>query len=487
MPAFQPTNLLILMADQHNRQMMGCAGHPDIKTPNLDALAARGTRFANAYTNSPICVPSRAAMATGRYPHQIGVWDNAAPYTGTPASWGHRLTAAGRPVTTIGKLHFRGEQDDTGFPDQRIPLHCHEGIGDYQGLLRAEMPPRFQHRKYLLDAGPGDSEYVRYDLGITEQAVRWLQEKSGSQQEPQAPWTLFASWVCPHPPFIAPPEYLALYDPDQISLPVNWREEDWVHHPAMDLRRRIMFHEEPLDEATLRRAICAYYALVSFMDAQIGRVLSALDAAGLTDLTRILYTNDHGDMVGKHGLWYKSVMYEDSAGVSMILAGPDIPRGKVSQTNVTLVDVFPTALQATGVAAEPEDEDLPGVSLLELASESGRRSRVALSEYHSSMSASASFMLREDRYKLIEYVGMPSQLFDLEEDPDESHNLADDPAHAETLARLQASLRAICDPAEIDAIAKADQQRRVEAVGGAEAIVAGGVKFTHSPPPGAFL
>jgi choline-sulfatase len=472
------------MSDQHNRQMMGCAGHPDVKTPNLDALAARGTRFANAYTNSPICVPSRAAMATGRYPHQIGVWDNAAPYTGQPASWGHRLTAAGRPVTTIGKLHFRSADDDTGFPDQRIALHCHEGLGDYQGLLRQDMPPRFQHRKYLLDAGPGDSEYVRYDLGITERAVGWLQEEATSKAEP---WTLFASWVCPHPPFIAPPEYLALYDPDQITLPVGWREEEWVHHPAFELRRRIMFHQEPLDEGTLRRAICAYYALVSFMDAQIGQVLAALDAAGLADSTRILYTNDHGDMVGKHGLWYKSVMYEDSAGVSMILAGPDIPSGKVSQTNVTLVDVFPTALQATGVQPEPEDADLPGLSLIDLANEPERRSRLALSEYHSSMSASASFMLRDDRYKLIYYVGMPRQLFDLEADPDERHNLADDPAHAPTLARLEAALRAICDPEEVDARAKASQQARVEAVGGAEAIIAGGVKFTHSPPPSDYI
>ncbi|MGE3909398.1 MAG: sulfatase-like hydrolase/transferase [Chloroflexota bacterium] len=479
----QPSNLLILMSDQHNRLMMGCAGHPDIKTPNLDALAARGTRFANAYTNSPICVPSRGAMATGRYPHQIEVWDNAAPYTGTPDSWGHRLSEAGRTVTTIGKLHFRGAKDDTGFPDQRIALHTHEGLGDYQGLLRADMPPRFQHRKYLLDAGPGDSEYLRYDRAITDQTVRWLREEAQNQS---GPWTLWTSWVCPHPPFIAPPEYLALYDPATITLPAGWAQQDWVDHPAMNLRRRIMFLEEPLDEQTFREAICAYYALVSFMDAQIGEVLQALDAAGLTESTRILYTNDHGDMVGKHGLWYKSVMYEDSAGVSMILAGPEIPQGKVSQTNVTLVDVFPTALQAAGVAPAAEDGDLPGRSLLELAN-ADHVSRYAFSEYHSSMSASASFMLRDDRYKLIEYVGMPSQLFDLEADPDESHNLADDPAHAEVCARLEAALRAICDPAEIDARAKASQHERVEAVGGAEAIISGGVKFTHSPPPAEFV
>jgi len=483
----RPSNLLILMSDQHNRLMMGCVGHPDVKTPNLDRLAARGTRFANAYTNSPICVPSRAAMATGRYPHQIGVWDNAAPYAGRPTgpdSWGHRLTEAGRHVTTIGKLHFRGAGDDTGYPDQRIPLHCHEGIGDYQGLLREQMPPRFQHRKYLLEAGPGDSEYVRYDRAITEQTVRWLRYEA---QTHDGPWTLMASWVCPHPPFIAPPEFMALYDPASITLPVNWQQQDWVDHPAMQLRRRIMFLEEPLDEATLRQAICAYYALVSFMDAQIGAVLEALDAAGLTETTRIIYTNDHGDLVGKHGLWYKSTMYEDSAGVSMILAGPDIPPGKVSETNVTLVDIFPTVLDAVGVAPDPEDAGLPGVSLLALAAEDGRRSRVAFSEFHASMSASASVMLRDDRYKLIRYVGMPSQVFDLEADPDESRNLADDPAHAEVLARLTAALAEICDPDEIDRQAKADQQRRMDAVGGKEAILEGGVKFTHSPPPAEFV
>jgi choline-sulfatase len=191
-------------------------------------------------------------------------------------------------------------------------------------------------------------------------------------------------------------------------------------------------------------------------------------------------------MVGKHGLWYKSVMYEDSAGASMIVAGPDIPEGKVSQTNVSLVDVFPTALQATGVQPKPEDAGLPGASLLELANEA-HRSRIAFSEYHSSMSASASFMVRDDRYKLVYYVGMPRQLFDLDADPDEARNLADDRAYAKVGARLEAALRAICNPEAVDARAKASQRERVEAIGGAEAIVAGGVKFTHSPPPAEFV
>ncbi len=207
---------------------------------------------------------------------------------------------------------------------------------------------------------------------------------------------------------------------------------------------------------------------------------------GLEDDTVVLYTNDHGDMVGKHGLWYKSVMYEDSAGVAMILAGPGVPARGVSATNVSLIDIFPTALEVTGVAPAAEDADLPGVSLLELAREPERRSRIAFSEFHASMSASAIFMVRGDRYKLVYYVGMPPQLFDLEGDPDERSDLSGDPAYADVLAACERDLRAILDPEEIDARARADQQRRVMAVGGPQAIIAGGVKFTHSPPPAQF-
>ena len=171
----------------------------------------------------------------------------------------------------------------------------------------------------------------------------------------------------------------------------------------------------------------------------------------------------------------------------MIVAGPEVPAGKISQTNVTLVDVFPTVLQAAGVPAAPEDAGLPGRSLLDLANEDRRRPRVAFSEYHSSMSASASFMLRDDRYKLVYYVGMPRQLFDLEADPDETTNLAENTAYATVLGRLMTALKAICNPEAIDAKAQASQRARVDAVGGPEAIISGGVKFTHSPPPAEFV
>jgi len=123
-------NLLFISSDEHNPAMMGCSGHPVVRTPNLDKLAARGVRFSSAYCNNPICVPSRASLATGRFVHRIEAWDNSVPYTGTPQSWGHRLLEQGHSVTTIGKLHYRDEADDTGFPDQRIPLHVMNGVGD---------------------------------------------------------------------------------------------------------------------------------------------------------------------------------------------------------------------------------------------------------------------------------------------------------------------------------------------------------------------
>lgn len=479
----RPTNLLVLMSDEHNPRFMGCAGHPVVKTPHLDALAARGTRFANGYTNNPICVPARASMATGRYPYQVECWDNGAPYVGQAPSWGHRLAARGHQVTTIGKLHFRDPADDTGFADQRIPLHVHEGAGDLFGMMRDRCPTRSNNRKYIEQAGPGDSEYLRYDRAIAAQAAQWLREEGHGQDRP---WALWVSFVNPHTPLIAPPEYWELYPPESVVLPTNWDEPNWPRHPQLELKRRTQALTPPFDEATLRRGIAAYYANCTFMDAQVGRVLRALEEEGFLDDTRVIYTADHGDMVGQHGLWYKGCMYEGSVGTPMIVAGPDVPAGKVSETNVSLVDVFPSALDATGVQPEPEDAELPGASLFELAREDGPRSRTIYADYYTGGSANAIFMLRGDRYKYVHHVGLPAQLFDLVDDPNETRDLAADPAHRATLEACERELRAMLDPEALDRRSKEHQRQRLDAHGGIEALLAVGPKFTHSPPPAQF-
>ena len=248
----KPTNVLFIHSDQHTKRVLGCYGNAVVKTPNLDALAAQGTRFANAYCPTPICVPSRASLATGRYAHRIESWDNARPYIGTEAaSWGHRLTEAGHKITTIRKLHYRRIGDPTGFAHQRLPMHVLEGVGDLYQLLRGDMPVRPENRAHVLEAGPGEVEYTRYDRAIGREAVRWLKEEGTRERKA---WVLFASFTYPHFPLKAPEPFFSMHPPESLPMPVQWRPEEWPHHPSIDEMRRQQALDEPFDEPTIRRA-----------------------------------------------------------------------------------------------------------------------------------------------------------------------------------------------------------------------------------------
>jgi len=475
----KPTNLLFICSDEHQRAVTGCYGDPIVRTPNLDALARRGTRFANAYCNAPLCVPSRASFATGRYGHEVHAWCNATAYTGEYAgSWGHRLTSQGHRVTTIGKLHYRYAEDPVGFPDQRIAMNLRDGLGDVHGLLRERAPVNDHIREHVVDAGPGDSEYLRYDRAIAAQAVEWLRREAHGHERP---WALFVSFLSPHYPLTAPKEYYDLYPPEHLPMPILWRHEEWPRHPALDLFRRLRAHDRPFDEATLRRAIAAYYGMVTFIDALIGEVLGALEANGLTESTRIVYSTDHGEHLGGHGLWWKRAFYESAAAVPLILAGPEVAQGAVARTNVSLVDLFPTIVEAVGARLELSDAGLRGRSLFEVAA-APAHARSIFAEYHGAGSAAGSYMLRTARHKYVHYCDAPPQLFDLEVDPRETIDLASDPAHAATLAAHARELRTICDPDALDAQAKVDQRKVIERAGG-EAAILGQRMLTFFPPP----
>ncbi len=477
-------NLLVLISDEHASRYLGCYGHPIVQTPNLDRLAARGTRFTNAYTNCPICVPARASFATGRYVHELGTWDNAFPFTGGVPTWADRLHEHGRPAVSIGKLHYRDDSVLGGFDRTLIPMHIKNGVGDVFGSIREPMPVRVKTRTLSEKIGPGESNYTRYDRAITAAAEEWLTEEAPKLQEP---WTLYVGLVAPHFPLIAPEEFYALYPPEQMPLPRDCRPETWQRHPWLDAMRSYYIWDQFFDDDKRRIATASYFGLCSFLDHNIGRILGALERSGAAGRTRILYSSDHGDNLGVRGLWGKSNAYEESSAIPMILVGDGVPAGKVVGTPVSLVDLFPTVLDATGTPAAPEDLALPGRSLLDIAEAPDEPERSVFSEYHAGGAASAMFMLRRGRWKYVFYVGMPPQLFDLDADPLERVDLAERPEYAAVLAGFEAELRGICDPEAVDARAKADQAALVERHGGRLAVLARGSGSGGTPPPAQFI
>jgi len=473
-----PTNVLVLMSDEHNPKFLGAAGHPFIATPNLDALAARGTRFTSAYTTCPICVPARAAFAVGRYVNEIGFWDNGDAYDGAPPSWHHALRGQGHRVVSIGKLHFRGRPgDDHGFSEEIVPMHVIDGLGDVKGLVRDHIPVRKGGEKMARYAGPGESSYTIYDRDIAARAQIWLHEEA-TRPAPK-PWVLFVSLVAPHFPLIAPPDWYYRYARMRLPMPKLYAKGDRPHHPYVDEYARVVDYDTHFrDEADVRRAIAGYCGLVSSMDENVGKVLRALDDAGLAATTRVIYTSDHGDNAGARGLWGKSTFYEESSGVPMIVAGPGVPAGRVVDTPVSHVDCAPTILEAAG--AKPAGP-LDGVSLVGVA-RGERPGRPVLAEYHAIGSVSGGTMLRHGRWKYCHYVGLPPQLFDLEADPEELVDRAGDRSCAPVLAECEARLRSILDPEAVDARAKARQKELLDTYGGREAALArGDLGFTPAP------
>jgi choline-sulfatase len=476
-----PRNLLFIMSDEHNKRVLGAAGHPLIRTPNLDRLAERGVRFTDAYCNSPICVPSRASFHTGRYVNEIRFWDNANPYDGSVPSWAHRLRAAGHRAESIGKLHFRSTDDDNGFTEEHIPLHVVEGVGDPIGMLRDPPQARRAALRLAAQAGCGDSDYQRYDDDITGSAEAWLAARARDPDE--KPWCLFVSLVCPHFPLISRPEWYSLYPEASVPWPMLYGKDERPMHPYVQAISASQIYDEGFDTPEkVRRALAAYFGMVSFLDHNVGRLVRALAETGLDATTRVIYTSDHGDNLGNRGLWGKSNMYDDAAGVPMIMAGPEVPRGVVCSRPVSLVDGFPTILDCVGVTPDAADADLPGAPLLDVVAGTAP-ARTVMSEYHAAGAAAAAFMIRHGSFKYVHYVGMPPQLFDLEADPLETVDLGQDAAFAGVVATCEARLRKVVNPEAVDARARADQAARIAALGGREAILAKG-SFGHSPVPG---
>ena len=475
-------NFLILISDEHRKDAMGCVGHPIVKTPNLDALAARGTIFENAYTPSPMCVPTRAAIACGDYVHNTGFWDSATPYDGSVISWMRQLRDTGVDVASIGKLHFRSCEDDNGFTEEILPMYVVGGVGWTVGLLRDNPPEYDAAAELAADVGAGKSSYTDYDLEITSAAEAWLKEKKDTTQ----PWAAFVSLVSPHYPLTAPQEFFDLYNPAEMDLPVGYAPESRPDHAELVNIARFFKYDKYFDQNKLREAKAAYYGLTSFMDSCLGRILKTLKDTGQADNTVVVYVSDHGDMMGDLGLWTKQVMYDASAGVPMIAAGPGVPEGRRVTTGTSLLDLSATALDVLGVEENHEGSSRPGRSLRDIALSKDDPDRTIFSEYHDGGSTTGTFMVRWQQWKYVHYVGYPPQLFNMVTDPKELHDLAADANNTTNVLKAlqegERRLREICDPDAVNEACFANQKQRVEQLGGEEACL-NAYSFSHTPTP----
>src|SRR5262245_27811962 len=220
-------------------------------------------------------------------------------------------------------------------------------------------------------------------------------------------------------------------------------------HPYLKAISESMIYDQGFDEAKVRKALAAYFGMVSYVDDNVGRLVRALDDNGLAENTRVVYTSDHGDNLGARGLWGKSTMYEESVGVPMLMAGPEVPGGVVCREPVSLVDSFPTILDCVGLQPNPNDRDLPGAPLMDVVASRIDR-RTVMSEYHAAGAAAAAFMVRLGSFKYVHYVGMPPQLFHLATDPQETRDLGQDPGYQGVIAEGIAALRKVVDPEAAD-------------------------------------
>ena len=479
----ESTNMLIIMADQHNPKMLGCRGHEVIKTPYLDALAKRGSIYTNAYTNSPLCVPARACFATGRYVHENKCWDNALAYGGDPASWGHRLQENGHSVVSIGKLHYRSEREQTGFDQQIIPMHITDGVGDLHGSIRPNLPIRYQGRQYVEQVGPGETKYTEYDRAITQNACDWLLKKTNTKTS--KPWVLFVSLICPHFPIIAPHKFYDLYPLEILPGFKQADERLFASHPWWKAFNDSFIYEKFFKDDEHRKiTLASYLGLCSFTDNNVGKIIDALNISGLEKNTRVVYTSDHGDNMGARGLWGKSTWHDESAGIPLIISGPDIPKGQELKTPVSLVDMYQTILNGVGLDPCEDDMDLPGCSLIELAIKGDEKERTVFGEYHGAGAISAAYMLRTSKYKYIHYAeGFEPELYDLINDPEEMENLAPNHRYKNTITEMQLLLYSIVDPDKINEQALSDQKSLIEKHGGREHIIARGAA-NNTPVPG---
>ncbi|MEJ8571163.1 choline-sulfatase [Microbaculum marinum] len=453
-------NILILMVDQLNGTLFPDGPADFLHAPNLAALAERSTRFANAYTASPLCAPGRASFMSGQLPSRTRVYDNAAEFGSDIPTYAHHLRRAGYHTCLSGKMHFVGPDQlhgleerlttdiypadfgwtpDYGRPGERIDWWYHN-LGSVTGAGVAEI-----------------TNQLEYDDEVAYNAVNKLYDLARGHDE--RPWCLTVSFTHPHDPYVARRRYWDLYEqcgalePAVPAIPFD----DQDPH-SQRLMRASDYASFEITAENIRRARRGYFANISYVDDKIGEILDVLKRCRMEDDTIVVFASDHGDMLGARGLWFKMSFFEGSARVPLMIAAPGMPAKRIADP-VSTLDVVPTLAELAGVDLGQVSPWTDGESVVGLAGGTASRGVVPM-EYAAEGSEAPLVALRDGRFKLVLCELDPPQLFDLDADPDELTNLAADPDHVETVASMTTTALERWDLARFDREVRASQARR---------------------------
>lgn len=453
-------NFLIIVVDQLNGTLFPDGPASWLRTPALDRLAERSMRFSTCYTASPLCAPARASLMSGQLPSRTGVYDNAAEFGSDIPTFAHYLRRAGYSTTLSGKMHFVGPDQLHGFEERLTTDIYPADFGWTPDYRKPEERIDWWYHNLGSVTGAGVAEItnqLEYDDEVAHHARSKLYDLSRAND--RRPWCLTVSFTHPHDPYVARRKYWELYsDCAQLqpsAPPIAYEEMDPHSRRLMDACDWRNFDITATDIARARRG---YFANISYIDDKIAEILDVLEATRQADNTIIIFTSDHGDMLGDRGLWFKMSFFDGSARVPMMICAPGLGAGCVDEP-VSTLDLLPTLCEFAGVEPSDMSQNLDGESLLSLAAGSVRSRPVAM-EYAAEGTIAPMVSLREGRYKFNHCEVDPAQLFDLENDPGERTNLVEDPAHANVLARLTAKMNERWDLADFDAAVRESQARR---------------------------
>lgn len=462
MPEQQP-NILLIQCDQLAASALPCYGNTVAKTPHLDSLTDEGVVFTNAYCNSPLCAPSRFSMLSGQFPSRIGAYDNGAEFPADIPTFAHYLRTNGYRTVLCGKMHFVGADQLHGF-EERLTTDIYPA--DHGWTPDWTRPEHrfdwwYHNMDSVLEAGPNErANQIDFDDEVGFKAERQIFDLARGKDG--RPFCMVVSFTDPHDPYVCPQKYWDRYDHDAIDMPsVGHIPYEQCDPHSKRLRQACKMGQGEMSPEHIRNARHAYYGQLSYLDDKIGRILAALDATGLRENTTILFTADHGDMLGERGLWYKMSPYEGSARVPFVINAKELRAGRV-ETPVSLVDVLPTLLDLTQ-APQRHDPAAPldGRSVLSLArGASEAHDQAVITEYMGEGAIAPMIMIRDAVFKYIQCPADPPLLFNLREDPRELNNLAELPEYADTVAAFSGRVREHVDMHRLHQEVLASQKRR---------------------------